>query len=771
MRSSVGVVLLLSIFFFGTLSTAQLSVVNTADAWSTLTRGVSEVTLYLKSGEIIKGKFLKKTDTTIIIEKYGSSVSFPIDDVFKVAESQTGKILLATSRLPFLSAIITYEYKGWQKGREVAYIDAASNRIALEESMMTRFADLTQENRELTIYDGKVAYMINLDKNEAIVMEQEGEVVAGVFLEQLHFGQPTRKESFLGKECTVYQYPQGEAYFWHGILLKEKMTAHPMGEQYNFTKEAVDIKLNVPIPSEKFRLPQGVHPKTMEELWKDFGKITEEMKEEQTKWKKEAQEQQRKYLLERAEKEPEIKKILEEVTENDGSIDVEEANRLITKLEEKKVIEKAKKFDGADEIIKEATSQNGSISVYKLQSFVWEKEGQMRDKMQKIIDAGRVYEEQGNYQEALNKYTEAINLDPKNTSAYLARYYLYEMTGKDTKAIDDLTTLIETKDLHLESMCLPYRGDIYARIGEYHRAVLDYTKAIELGKNQARKRTEEEKALFKEIGEEVKKLDWQKTSRVDSFVLKKRGDVYRKMDQFMSAVEDFTAVIEQNPSKKLQADCYFLRGLAYRAMGKEDKMRADLEKAESLGNKLVEGTWRVGKKQGHFIWYYTDGTVKSEADYRDNKFHGKYTNYYPNGAIKAQGTYANGRLEGVRMSYHGNGRIKEKGNYRDGRKTGIFISYDSVRGHKTKEMNYANGKLEGECRWYYDNGRLMEKSMFKGGVRHGMHRKYYENGRVQQEGPFADGLEHGTMVLYKQDGSVKKRIIFKEGKRIKDIYP
>ena len=84
---------------------------------------------------------------------------------------------------------------------------------------------------------------------------------------------------FLGKECKVYQSPEGEAYFWNGILLRQETTKHPMGGRFNVTKEAVDIKLNVSIPDDRFEVPSGIKVMTPEETVGDMERMLEDLKD------------------------------------------------------------------------------------------------------------------------------------------------------------------------------------------------------------------------------------------------------------------------------------------------------------------------------------------------------------------------------------------------------------------------------------------------------------------------------------------------------------
>lgn len=250
----------------------------TADGSSEQKTADEEVTVYLKSGEVIKGTIESKTDDEVVIKKYGQSLSIKIDDVARITGGPSSKTPYVLKKLPFSTAIITYECKGLQNGKEVAYIDAANNKVAIEDSLQTGEGEFIIKENTRTIFDGSISYRIDLDKRKATSIKVEGDPISSWFGEQLYMGMATRKTSFLGKECNLYEKNGSSLIFWNGILLKEQI-ANPMGEKYNIAKEAVDIKLDIPISQDKFMVPADMPVKTLEEDLKDLSKGLEEITE------------------------------------------------------------------------------------------------------------------------------------------------------------------------------------------------------------------------------------------------------------------------------------------------------------------------------------------------------------------------------------------------------------------------------------------------------------------------------------------------------------
>lgn len=90
----------------------------------------------------------------------------------------------------------------------------------------------------------------------------------------------------------------------------------------------------------------------------------------------------------------------------------------------------------------------------------------------------------GNYQEAIEPYSKAIELDPKYVPAYLGRGIVYLGLNKFKKALADCGKAIELDPNFELSYCS--RGLVYYRMREFERAMIDYNKAIELDPNEAR---------------------------------------------------------------------------------------------------------------------------------------------------------------------------------------------------------------------------------------------------------------------------------------------
>ncbi len=78
------------------------------------------------------------------------------------------------------------------------------------------------------------------------------------------------------------------------------------------------------------------------------------------------------------------------------------------------------------------------------------------------------------------------------------------------------------------------------------------------------------------------------------------------------------------------------------------------------GKKYMEGSFRDGLREGHWVSWFDNGTLWSEGDFKQGESHGLRSVYYPNGQLYYQGMYEMGKRKGVWLFYDETGeKIKE----------------------------------------------------------------------------------------------------------------
>jgi len=94
------------------------------------------------------------------------------------------------------------------------------------------------------------------------------------------------------------------------------------------------------------------------------------------------------------------------------------------------------------------------------------------------VKKGNYRLEDGQYEEAVHEFTEALGENPDHAMARLGLAVTYMQMGRDSEALQEFNLVIkQNPDL---APAYADRGILYDRMGEYRKALADYKKAIEL---------------------------------------------------------------------------------------------------------------------------------------------------------------------------------------------------------------------------------------------------------------------------------------------------
>lgn len=101
----------------------------------------------------------------------------------------------------------------------------------------------------------------------------------------------------------------------------------------------------------------------------------------------------------------------------------------------------------------------------------------------KWFERGNAYVQSGNYEDAVEDFTQAITSDPNFADAYYSRGHVLGRLGKHEQAISDFTKalLLNPKDADAYAD----RGVAYGSLGQHALAIIDFTQAITLNPNFA----------------------------------------------------------------------------------------------------------------------------------------------------------------------------------------------------------------------------------------------------------------------------------------------
>ncbi len=227
--------------------------------------------------------------------------------------------------------------------------------------------------------------------------------------------------------------------------------------------------------------------------------------------------------------------------------------------------------------------------------------------------------------------------------------------------------------------------------------------------------------------------------------------------------------------------------------------------------KLQEGNYVDGKKEGLWRSYYSDGKLKSEITYRHGEKYGKAKTYFENGNIAEEGVWLIDKWVNKYKAYYRNGKLSYVWNYNEyGTRSG-YQQYFYENGNIKIEGEWQDGKEQGVIREYYPDGSLRSEKIFNDGktgkdsitiyeiqekvVNHpdsietketgvhfeepdsigifegnGHHIFYNKFKKKEKEGIFENGyLQDGKQYFYNQQGKLIKTAFYKNGKIIKII--
>ena len=238
-------------------------------------------TIHLKNGERVVGTIVKREHDMITVQlKSGGTIPYWLDEIDHIEADVAGSEADSASApgvkeaLPFSTAIITYRYSGAQEGTETVYIDVGRSLTASEGLVQQRLGESINEQHDQKIYDGRISTRIDLKTHLAFTVSLKHDLLTGMFGEHPAPEQRKGQETIAGKICDVYEVAGGQAAFWGQIPLRVDITKHPLGPKFNFTKEAVSMQFDVPLPPRVFEIPSGIEVVTPEQFMQELRKVS-----------------------------------------------------------------------------------------------------------------------------------------------------------------------------------------------------------------------------------------------------------------------------------------------------------------------------------------------------------------------------------------------------------------------------------------------------------------------------------------------------------------
>ena len=187
-------------------------------------------------------------------------------------------------------------------------------------------------------------------------------------------------------------------------------------------------------------------------------------------------------------------------------------------------------------------------------------------------------------------------------------------------------------------------------------------------------------------------------------------------------------------------------------------------KANTIKSKVL---YVDGKREGPGYFYFPDGKLWRQVQYRNNYIHGQVFEYAPDGRLITIITYrygnpiesiainrydSLGRRQGLWREYYSNGQLKWEATYSHGKLDGYYKEY-SEYGALVKYLRYRQGQLIKESA-----GHVKEEE--KGNLR--FVEEYYKNGKLRHAGAYSDTIPLGIHKYFDTTGRLVKAIWYND---------
>ena len=106
-------------------------------------------------------------------------------------------------------------------------------------------------------------------------------------------------------------------------------------------------------------------------------------------------------------------------------------------------------------------------------------------------------------------------------------------------------------------------------------------------------------------------------------------------------------------------------GLKYHPETKE-LYSGDVFKNYLGGKTEYEGSYKNGKQDGKWTYWWENGQKGAEETYKDGKEEGLWTQWYENGQKRGEATFKDGELDGLSTAWYDNGQKRFETTYKDG---------------------------------------------------------------------------------------------------------
>jgi len=217
---------------------------------------------------------------------------------------------------------------------------------------------------------------------------------------------------------------------------------------------------------------------------------------------------------------------------------------------------------------------------------------------------GNAYAKQDKLTQAVADFSKAVEINPQYTEAYYNLGNAYEKQGNHTQAITSYTKAIETNPKYAAAYC--NRGNVYQTLGNFQQALDDYSKALEINPNFAGAYSNRANIYQAQGNDKQAIADYNKAIEMNpkfAGFYSNRGNIYQNQGNLQQAISDYNNAIDRNPNDSLS---FYNRGLAYYG-------------SEQYGKSLADYTTGIGQNPNKEAYqdFIKRFPVKKESDKGD----------------------------------------------------------------------------------------------------------------------------------------------------------
>lgn len=100
--------------------------------------------------------------------------------------------------------------------------------------------------------------------------------------------------------------------------------------------------------------------------------------------------------------------------------------------------------------------------------------------VESLFNAGEKSFQNGNYERAAERYSEALKLDPNHNESLIRRAFCYNALKQYDKSVEDYSAILKSDPNNINALLS--RGGAYSKLEKYDLAIEDFNKVIELDK-------------------------------------------------------------------------------------------------------------------------------------------------------------------------------------------------------------------------------------------------------------------------------------------------